>query len=91
MLSLLQGLTFARNAKNPDSNHYAYPIPLIPVMDFYRKEIIRVDRLATGGKEDGLGLGTHSKKIIKHCAAAEYGMWPKCSWIRRSLLHNGPQ
>lgn len=68
-----QGLTFARDAKNPDSNHYAYPIPLIPVMDAYSKEIIRVDKLATGGREDGLKIGTHAKKIIQHCTAAEYG------------------
>lgn len=41
-------------------------------MDSYTKEIIRIDRLATGGKEDGLTYGTHSKAILDHCAPAEY-------------------
>ncbi|KAI0913146.1 copper amine oxidase [Ustulina deusta] len=52
----MQGLVYARNAanKNPDSNHYAYPLPIIPVMDFATKKMIRVDRLATGGTGDSL-------------------------------------
>ncbi|KAF4849635.1 Copper amine oxidase 1 [Colletotrichum siamense] len=52
----MQGLVFARDAaaNNPDSNHYAHPIPIIPVMDFTTKKIVRVDRLATGGKDDPL-------------------------------------
>ncbi|ROT34472.1 copper amine oxidase [Sodiomyces alkalinus F11] len=54
---LLQGLVYARDGSNnnPDSNHYGFPIPIIPVMDVATKEIIRVDRLATGGAaQDGL-------------------------------------
>lgn len=45
----MQGLVFVRNdsAANPDSNHYGYPLPLIPVLEWSTKEIIRVDRLAT--------------------------------------------
>jgi len=70
----IQGLCFARDARNdnPDSNHYAYPIPIIPVMDIYSKEVVRVDRLATGGKQDGLKTGTHKKNVISHCAPGEY-------------------
>lgn len=69
-----QGLCFARDARtgNEDSNHYGFPLPIIPVMDTYSKEIIRVDRLATGGKEDGLSYGTHKKNILDHCSPAEY-------------------
>lgn len=69
-----QGLCFARDASNnnPDSNHYGYPIPIIPVMDTFTGEVIRVDKLATGGKEDGLAYGTHSAEVLKHCGAAEY-------------------
>ena len=69
-----QGLCFAKDVrnKNPDSNHYGYPLPIIPVMDTYKKEIIRVDRLATGGREDGIKYGTGTKKILDHCKAAEY-------------------
>ncbi|KAK5270272.1 hypothetical protein LTR99_005656 [Exophiala xenobiotica] len=68
-----QGLCFAklRNA-NPDSNHYGFPLPIIPVMDTYKKEIIRIDRLATGGSEDGLEYGTAGKNVLEHCQPAEY-------------------
>ncbi|OQV07818.1 Copper amine oxidase, N2 domain-containing protein [Cladophialophora immunda] len=68
-----QGLCFAklRNG-NPDSNHYGFPLPIIPVMDTYKKEIVRIDRLATGGTEDGLNYGTAGKNILEHCKPAEY-------------------
>ncbi|KIW99532.1 uncharacterized protein Z518_11271 [Rhinocladiella mackenziei CBS 650.93] len=68
-----QGLCFAklRNG-NPDSNHYGFPLPIIPVMDTYKKEIIRIDRLATGGTEDGLEYSTRAKKVLEHCRPAEY-------------------
>ncbi|KIX99174.1 uncharacterized protein Z520_04750 [Fonsecaea multimorphosa CBS 102226] len=68
-----QGLCFAklRNG-NPDSNHYGFPLPIIPVMDTYKKEIVRIDRLATGGTEDGLNYGTAGKNILEHCRPAEY-------------------
>ncbi|KAK5459814.1 hypothetical protein LTS15_003943 [Exophiala xenobiotica] len=69
-----QGLCFAQDTRsgNPDSNFYAYPLPFIPVMDFYKREIVRIDRLATGGKGDALDAKTHAKNIIDHCASAEY-------------------
>ncbi|KAF4124381.1 primary-amine oxidase [Geosmithia morbida] len=52
----IQGLVFAKDTTtgNPDSNHYSFPIPIVPVMDFATREIIRVDRLATGGAGDSL-------------------------------------
>ncbi|KAF8245817.1 hypothetical protein K440DRAFT_633127 [Wilcoxina mikolae CBS 423.85] len=70
----MQGLVYARDPKtnSPDSNHYAFPIPLIPVMDMKTRQIIRVDRLATGGREDGLKYGTGPKEALAHCTAAEY-------------------
>jgi len=69
-----QGLIFAQDMRNgnADSNFYAYPLPVIPIMDAHKQEIIRIDRLATGGKGDGLSGATHSKKILDHCASAEY-------------------
>ena len=73
----MQGLVFAKDSRhnNGDANHYAYPIPIIPVMDWVTKEVVRVDRLATGGKEDGLepqeDKGTPKKLFEKH-QAAEY-------------------
>ncbi|KAH8145765.1 uncharacterized protein LAJ45_10242 [Morchella importuna] len=70
----MQGLVYARDPKttNPDSNHYAFPLPLIPVMDVAKKEIIRIDQLPTGGTEDGLEVGTGSKEPLAHCKACEY-------------------
>lgn len=41
-------------------------------MDTCSKEIIRVDRLATGGKDDGLTYGTSSRDILSHCSPSEY-------------------
>jgi len=69
-----QGLCFAidTNSGNEDSNHYAYPLPIIPVLDTHSGEIVRIDKLATGGKDDGLSYGTHMKNILDHCLPAEY-------------------
>lgn len=69
-----QGLCFAQDTrnKNPDSNFYAYPLPLIPVMDAHSRTLVRLDRLATGGKQDGPQDKTYNKKIIDHCKPAEY-------------------
>ncbi|RYP90898.1 hypothetical protein DL770_002975 [Monosporascus sp. CRB-9-2] len=63
----MQGLVFARDAanNNPDSNHYSYPIPIIPVMDFNAKKVVRIDRLATGGDGDGLDPKPRSEKPMK--------------------------
>ncbi|RYP22164.1 hypothetical protein DL765_001812 [Monosporascus sp. GIB2] len=63
----MQGLVFARDAanNNPDSNHYSYPIPIIPVMDFNAKKVVRVDRLATGGDGDGLHPKPQLEKPMK--------------------------
>jgi len=41
-------------------------------MDTYKSEIVRVDRLATGGKEDGLAYGTHPRNVLDHCGPAEF-------------------
>jgi primary-amine oxidase len=69
-----QGLIFgidARN-KNPDSNYYPYPLPIIPIMDFAKREIIRIEEIATGGNGDALTGKTHAEGILDHCRAAEY-------------------
>lgn len=69
-----QGLCFARDGRNNnlDSNHYAYPIPIIPVMDSRTREIVRIDRLPTGGYEDGITAKAPNPNILDHCAPAEY-------------------
>ncbi|KAI1436945.1 copper amine oxidase 1 [Xylaria sp. CBS 124048] len=73
----MQGLVYARNAshQNEDANHYAYPIPIIPVMDMATKQLIRVDRLATGGKGDSLyplPQGDKPKTLFEINKAAEF-------------------
>lgn len=73
----MQGLVFARDTSkaNLDANHYAYPIPIIPIMDWVTKQIIRVDRLATGGGDDGLEAAPRSdapKKLFQNSKTAEY-------------------
>jgi primary-amine oxidase len=70
----LQGLCFARDTKsgNNDSNHYGYPLPIIPVMEINTQKVVRIDKLATGGKEDGLKYDTHSPNVLDHCVPSEY-------------------
>lgn len=71
----MQGLCFAVNteASNPDTNHYGYPLPLIPVMDSATLEVVRIDMLSTGGKEDDLfATNTASVGVLDHCRPAEY-------------------
>ncbi|GAP90217.2 putative copper amine oxidase [Rosellinia necatrix] len=73
----MQGLVYARNvtSDNPDSNHYAYPLPIIPVMDMKTKELIRIDRLATGGVGDSLYPSAPTgepRKLFGHGKSAEY-------------------
>jgi primary-amine oxidase len=41
-------------------------------MDAHACKLVRIDKLATGGTEDGLAYDTHSKNVIDHCAPSEY-------------------
>jgi hypothetical protein len=69
-----QGLLFAQDKRsgNPDSNFYAFPLPLIPIMDWAKKEIVKVLELATGGKGDSLTARTTNANVIDHCKGSEY-------------------
>lgn len=55
-----------------DTNFYSYPLPIIPVMDWAKKEIIRIDELATGGSNDSFDSKTHQEGVLDHCASSEY-------------------
>lgn len=79
-----QGLCFAQDtrSKNLDSNFYSFPLPFIPVMDAMTGEIIRVDRLATGGKDDPMEHTKVNPKPVDHCTPSEYVP---------ELLPNGPR
>jgi primary-amine oxidase len=83
-----QALVFARDArKGQDSNFYAYPMPLIPVMDAATKEIIRIDEPATGGKGDSLTDKTYAAGCIDHCQSAEYVPELLPNGTRKDLKH----
>ncbi|OAQ89679.1 copper amine oxidase 1 [Purpureocillium lilacinum] len=73
----MQGLVFAKDAskKNDDTNHYGFPIPIIPIIDWVTLKVIRVDRLATGGAGDGIEpapRGDAPKKLFRNIRSAEY-------------------
>ncbi|PNH77312.1 hypothetical protein VD0001_g220 [Verticillium dahliae] len=84
---LFQALIFARDASsgNPDTNFYAFPLPLIPVMDAATKKIIRIDDLATGGRGDPLKGQTHTPAVLEHCEAAEYVPELLAGGVRKDL------
>ncbi|OQV10033.1 Copper amine oxidase, N2 domain-containing protein [Cladophialophora immunda] len=69
---LIRGICFARPKEKPRSNQYAFPLSISPIIDVYSDSIVRVERLATGGSEDGMKYKTGLRNIIGHCCAAEY-------------------
>lgn len=70
----IHGLCFAKDARNgnPDSNHYPYPIPIIPLLDVHKGEVVKIEKAATGGTEDGISYDTHSPNVVDHCKPGEY-------------------
>lgn len=69
----IQGLLYARAPHNhPDSNQYAFPLPISPVLDIFSGKVVRIDSLATGGKEDGLKHHTAGEVPMEHCVENEY-------------------
>ncbi|KAI5292343.1 hypothetical protein KEM55_007871, partial [Ascosphaera atra] len=68
----MQGLCFARKIASPESNYYGFPVPLVPVMDVRKKEIVRVDKIATGGDGDGFAIATGSNEPVAHMKPSEY-------------------
>jgi primary-amine oxidase len=69
----IQALLYARAPNNhSDSNQYAFPLPFSPVFDLFLGKVVRIDDLATGGKEDGLAYHTASENPMEHCVANEY-------------------
>lgn len=68
-----QGIVFAKDArKGVDSNHYSYPLPIVPVMDTHAGKVVRIDKLATGGTEDGFAYNTYSRNVLDHLVPTEY-------------------
>ncbi|EXJ83065.1 primary-amine oxidase [Capronia coronata CBS 617.96] len=44
------------NSTEPDSNHYAFPLPVSPVFDATTKKLIRIDTLPTGTEFEATGV-----------------------------------
>jgi primary-amine oxidase len=41
-------------------------------MDTHSSKLVRIDKLATGGSEDGLAYDTHPRNVLDHCSSSEY-------------------
>lgn len=79
----LQSLLYCRAPHNhPDSNQYAYPLPFSARLNLHSGEVVSIDRLATGGNEDGLAYGTAPQAPMAHLFPNEY--FP-------GLLEEGPR
>lgn len=62
---LFQGLIFGRDKRqkdDPDSNFYAFPIPIIPVLDIAERRVTRILEMPTGGKGEELRPATDMLK-----------------------------
>ncbi|PHH55215.1 Copper amine oxidase 1 [Ceratocystis fimbriata CBS 114723] len=74
----MQGLVYAQDTRsgNPDSNHYSYPVPLIPVVDWTTRTIVRIDRLSLDPSRHGWisNPSSHTEKIamFTNASPAEY-------------------
>lgn len=69
----IQGLLYARAPhSHPESNQYSFPLPISPVFDLFEDKIVRIEPLATGGKEDGLQYRTAGESPMAHLVENEY-------------------
>lgn len=69
----MQSLLYARAPHNhPDSNQYAFPLPISPKYDIFLDKVVSIDKLATGGREDGLAYDTAGNRPMAHCVENEY-------------------
>ncbi|KAJ9144700.1 Amine oxidase [Pleurostoma richardsiae] len=69
----IQALLYARAPGNhPDSNQYSYPLPISPRYDIFEAKMIAIDKIATGGKEDGMKYDTAGEHPMAHCIPGEY-------------------
>ncbi|TQV92114.1 copper amine oxidase 1 [Cordyceps javanica] len=80
---LTQLFCFARDMTkgNDDVNHYSYPLPICVVMDTMTRQVLRVERMATGGHDDiDTDFAVHHieeghpppRKPTEHQRSAEY-------------------
>ena len=68
---MYQVFMYMRDPLNPselDSNHYAFPLPISPVIDCYDYKVIRIDHLPTGADS----TVNRELKPYQHKPANEY-------------------
>lgn len=84
-----QGVVYARDTRqnNPDSNFYPFPVPLIPVVDITKQELVKVIRLATGGTAEGAIPQSQKPKTnpLAHCTTSEYVPELRPEGVRKDL------
>lgn len=85
-----QGVVYAQDTRqdNPDSNFYPFPVPLIPVVDITKQQLVKVIRLATGGKAEGAVPDAQQQpksNPLAHCTTAEYVPELRPDGIRKDL------
>lgn len=69
----IQALLYARAPHNhPESNQYAFPLPISPLYSLFSNKVVGIDILATGGKSDGLAYETAGSHPLAHCVENEY-------------------
>lgn len=70
---LVQGYLYAlAPGKGIESNQYAYPLPISPVLDVFLDKICRIEPMATGGHVDGLNVSTAGPSPLEHCIPNEF-------------------
>lgn len=57
---------------DPDSFHYAYPLPFVPVVDILLDQIVRIDWVFTGDDADGMKRTWKDRFDVSHYRANEY-------------------
>ena len=67
-----------RDPKNADSNHYAFPLAVLPVLDATTLELIRIDTLPTG-------YGTETRRTSKAKVYPPREYTPEHQYLRQDL------
>lgn len=70
---MVQGFLYAlAPGSSLESNQYAYPLPISPVLDVFTDKIDRMEPMATGGHIDGLSVSTAGPSPLEHCVPNEF-------------------
>jgi primary-amine oxidase len=79
---MIHFLCYMRDPKSndPNSNHYALPLPIVPVLETGTMEVVRVDWAYTGNEEDGMKHTFDPETVTDHLTANEYD--PKLSGVK---------